>query len=54
MISSQSGFYKSAPIERRRRICDESNITDDEGFDANSLTLGNASIMVENTIGTFA
>lgn len=55
MINSRiPGFYKLTPAERRNIVCEESNISDTSIFDASSLSLENASIMVENTIGTFA
>ena len=48
------GFYKATSQQRRTLICKETNIKEEHLFDSNALTLERASIMVENTIGTFA
>ena len=48
------GFYKETPLQRRELICKETNIKEKHLFDSSALSLECASVMVENTIGTFA
>ncbi|MEC7986747.1 MAG: hydroxymethylglutaryl-CoA reductase, degradative [Myxococcota bacterium] len=55
MTSSRfPGFYRHTPMERRKAIAEEIHFDSPELFDASSLSLQHADIMVENVIGTFA
>ena len=54
MSSRLPGFYKKSPLERRELIAQQSNIHDEQLFEATSLPIEKADVMVENAIGTFA
>ena len=49
------GFYKKNPSERRKIVSDLTGLSSSDAkcFDALSLTIDRADIMVENVIGTF-